>query len=74
MARKKKTEVKIIKEEPVKKVETKKKLKYNPGAGEVFWLDYSEVPGTVLGALYEFKDNVKARLVYLGEKAKFIIE
>ena len=73
MARKKKTEAN---KETTKKVVEKKvshTIDDNPRKGEVFYKNYNELAEHVLGRVYEI-DGVKARLVYVGEKCKFIVE
>ena len=72
MARKKKTEKKV---ETVNVVDEKlsNTIEDNPRKGQVFYKDYKDIPGNVLGRVYQV-DGVKARLVYIGEKCKFIIE
>ena len=74
MARKKKTEAN---KETTKKKVVEKKVSHtiddNPRKGEVFYKNYNELTERVLGKVYEI-DGVKARLVYVGEKCKFIVE
>ena len=59
----KKKETKIVKEK------TKKKLK----SGEVIYIPIEELPGNVLGSVYDYKGN-KVRLVCLNETSKLIVE
>lgn len=68
MAKKKKEQVKeeVVK---TKKVEKKKELK----PGDEIFVDFKDLPGNVLGKLYNY-EGVNARLVYIGEKSKLIVE
>lgn len=68
MAKKKKEQV--SNKEVVKKETTKKKA-YKPG--DELFVDFKDLPGNVLGKLYDY-DGVKARLVYINEKSKLIVE
>ena len=75
MARKKKTEKKaVVKTEEIKEVKQEKKpeLKHSH-SNEIIWVDFKDIPGRVLGKVYEI-NGLRARLVYLGEKCKFIVE
>ena len=57
------------KKESKKETKKEKKLK----KGEVIYLQIDELPGNVLGGVYEHKGN-KVRLVCINETSKLIVE
>ena len=57
------------KETKTAKEKTKKKLK----SGEVIYISIDELPGNVLGSIYEYKGS-KVRLVCINEISKLIVE
>lgn len=80
MAEKKKTTKKVNKKETVEKVKStkekkieEKKIVKSPNAGEELWVKYTELPDRVLGKVYDYKGQ-NARLVYINEKCKLIVE
>lgn len=77
MARKKKVETLNIDEAPksrtpiIKHAHDDAEAKVRPGT--VIWIDRKDLPGNVLGRVYQV-NGVNARLVYIGERCKFIVE
>ena len=57
------------KKESKKETKKEKKLK----KGEVIYLPINELPGNVLGSIYEYK-GTKVRLVCINETSKLIVE
>lgn len=67
-----------------KKADTKKPILGHYGdkpvhqKGDIIWIDFENLPGNVLGKVYLIDDGVyepcNARLVYIAEKSKFIVE